>query len=85
MQGNTRAEGVHGAWWYRTNVPVLGEIAAPDLVTGHQRADVTLHKRSQSPMMLNSLTTAARPLHGVVRCARGRYNKVGYCVSMGLQ
>lgn len=41
-------------------VPVLGEITAPDLVTGSQCADVTMYKRSQSPMISNSLTTAAR-------------------------
>ena len=67
------------------NIPVLGEITAPDLVTGSQCADVTMYKRSQLSMISNSLTTAARALHGVVRWARDRYNKMGYCVWMGLR
>lgn len=44
----------------KKTVPVLGEITAPDVVTGSQCADVTMYKRSQSPMISNSLTTAAR-------------------------
>lgn len=44
----------------KKTVPVLGEITAPDVVPGSQCADVTMYKRSQSPMISNSLTTAAR-------------------------
>lgn len=69
----------------KKNIPVLGEITAPDLVTASQCADVTMYKRSMSPMISNSLTMAARALHGVVRWARDRYNKMGYCVWMGLR
>ncbi len=64
---------------------LLREITVPDLVTGSQCADVTPHKRSQSPMISNSLTMAARALHGAVRWVRDRYNKMGYCVWMGLR
>lgn len=44
----------------KKTVPILGEITVPDLVTGSQCADVTMYKRSQSPMISNSLTTGAR-------------------------
>lgn len=67
------------------NRPVLGTITAPDLVTGSQCADVTMYKRSQSLMISNSLTMAAGALRGVVRWTRDRYNKMGYCVWMGLR
>lgn len=48
-------------WMYKKKyLPVLGEITAPDLVTGSQCADVTTYKRSQAPLISNSLTMAAR-------------------------
>lgn len=61
------------------------ENTVPDLVTSSQCADVTIYKRSQSPMISNSLSVAAVALHGVVRWARDRYNKRDYCVWMGLR
>lgn len=78
-------EFTEGAKTEKKYIPVLGEITAPDLVAGSQCADVTMYKRSQSPLISNSLTMAASALHGVVRWARDRYNKKGYCVWMGLQ
>lgn len=59
--------------------PILGASSAPDLVTGSQCADV-MNKRSQLLVISNSLTVAAKTLHGKVRWLRNRYNKMGYCV-----
>lgn len=58
----------------------LGASSAPDLVTGSQCADVVMNKRSQLLMISNSLSVAAKTLHGEVRWLRNRYNKMGYGV-----
>lgn len=64
----------------KKNGPVLGASTAPDLVTGSQCADVVMNKRSKLLMISNSLTVAAKTLHGEVRWLKNRYNKMGYCV-----
>lgn len=69
-----------GRWWRKKNGPILGAPAAPDLVRGSQCVYAVMNKRSQSLMISNSLTVAARTLHGKVRWLRNRYNKMGYCV-----